>query len=130
MVRKELRKISILVAAGNVTTEHKEKAEVLNAFFTSAFNRQISYPQGTLLPDLEVWADMRNILPGIQLETVRELLLHLNCCKSMGPDRIHPRVLRGSTRYGLVACGSNGNGRTVGLDDLIGPFQPCDSMIL
>jgi len=23
-----------------------------------------------------------------------------------------------------------GNGRTVGLDDLVGPFQPCDSMIL
>ena len=32
-------------------------------------------------------------------------------------------------RYGLVACGSNGKGRTVGLDDLVGPFQPCDSMI-
>jgi len=29
-----------------------------------------------------------------------------------------------------VACGSNGNGRMVGLDDLVGPFQPCDSMIL
>jgi len=29
-----------------------------------------------------------------------------------------------------VACGSNGDGRTVGLDDLVGPFQPCDSMIL
>ena len=27
-------------------------------------------------------------------------------------------------------CGSKGNGRTVGLDDLIGPFQPWDSMIL
>jgi len=35
----------------------------------------------------------------------------------------------GATRYGLGACGSNGNGRTVGLDDLVGPFQPCDSMI-
>ena len=27
-----------------------------------------------------------------------------------------------------MACGSNGNGRMVGLDDLVGPFQPCDSM--
>ena len=35
----------------------------------------------------------------------------------------------GATRYGLVACDSKGNGRTVGLDDLVGPFQPCDSMI-
>ena len=33
-------------------------------------------------------------------------------------------------RSGLVAGGSNGNGRTVGLDDLVGPFQLCDSMIL
>ena len=32
--------------------------------------------------------------------------------------------------YGLVACGSNGNRRMVGLADLVGPFQPCDSMIL
>ena len=29
-----------------------------------------------------------------------------------------------------MACGSNGNGRMAGLDDLVGPFQPCDSMIL
>jgi len=33
-------------------------------------------------------------------------------------------------RYGIVAHGSNGDGRTVGLDDLVGPFQACDSMIL
>jgi len=28
----------------------------------------------------------------------------------------------GATRYGLMACGSNGNGRTVGLHDLLGSF--------
>ena len=36
----------------------------------------------------------------------------------------------GATRYGLVACGSNGDGRTVGRDYLIGPFQPWGSLIL
>ena len=30
----------------------------------------------------------------IQVETVRKLLLHLGCHKSMGLDRLHPRVLR------------------------------------
>jgi len=35
-----------------VTTEDKEKAEVLNAFFMSVFKSQTSYPQGTPLPDL------------------------------------------------------------------------------
>ena len=29
-----------------------------------------------------------------------------------------------------MACGSNDNGRTFGLDDLVGPFQRCDSMII
>ena len=36
----------------------------------------------------------------------------------------------GAARYGLVACGSSGSVKIVGLDDLIGRFQPCDSMIL
>ena len=36
---------------------------------------------------------MQNTPPVIQVETVIELLLHLDCHKSMGPDRIHPRVL-------------------------------------
>jgi len=29
-----------------------------------------------------------------------------------------------------VVCGSKDNGRTVGLDDLVGPFQPYDFTIL
>jgi len=84
----------LLDAAGNVTTEDKKKAEILNAFFISAFNSQISYPQGTLRPELEVWDATQSTLPVIQVETVRELLLHLDCPSSMGPDGLHPRVLR------------------------------------
>ena len=37
---------------------------------------------------------------------------------------------RGATGYVLVACDSNGDARMVGLDDLVGPFQLCDSVIL
>ena len=51
-------------------------------------------PKGTLLPDLEVWDATQNTPLVIQVETVRELLLHLDCHKSMGPDGLHPRVLR------------------------------------
>ncbi len=35
-----------------------------------------------------------------------------------------------SYRIWFSSCGSNGSEKTVGLDDLIGPIQPCDSMIL
>ena len=64
------------------------------SFFTSAFNSQISYPQGTLHPDLEVWNGTQNTPPVIQVETFRELLLPLDCHKSMGLDGLHCRVLR------------------------------------
>ena len=54
----------------------------------------LSYPQGTLCPVLEVWDGMQNTPLMIQVETVRELHLHLDCHKSEGPDGLHPRVLR------------------------------------
>ena len=38
---------------------------------------------------------LRRIHPWcIRVETVRELLLHLDCPKSLGPDGLHTRVLR------------------------------------
>lgn len=37
-------------AAGNITTENEEKAEILNAYFTFVFNNQTSFPEGTHPP--------------------------------------------------------------------------------
>ena len=45
---------SLLDEAGNVTTEDKEKADVLNAFFTSVFKRQTGYPQDPELHHLKI----------------------------------------------------------------------------
>ena len=64
-----------------MTTEDKEKAEVLNAFSTSVFKCQTSYLQGTLPSDLAVIDKEQNKIPMIQVETVRDLLLHLDCHK-------------------------------------------------
>jgi len=52
------------------------------------------HPQDTSCPDLEVWDAAQNTPPGIQMETVGELLFHTNCQKSRGPNMLHPRVLR------------------------------------
>ena len=86
---------SLLDEAGNVTTEDEEKADVLNAFFTSVFKSQTCYPQVSPLSDLAVLAGEQTKPPTIQEETVRDLQrLQLDCHKSMGLDEIHPRVLR------------------------------------
>ena len=77
-----------------MTTEDKEKADVLNAFFMSVFQSQTSYPQCTPLSDLAALAGEQTKPPTIQEERVRDLLLQLDCHKSMGLDEIHLRVLR------------------------------------
>ena len=77
-----------------MTTEDKEKADALNAVFTSVFKRLTGYPQVSLLSDLAALAGEQTKPPTIQEETVRDLLLQLDCHESMAPDEIHPRVLR------------------------------------
>jgi len=69
-----------------MTTEDKEKVEVLNALFTSVFNSKSSYPQVTILPDLDIRDGEQNKPPMIQVESVGDLLLHLDCHRSMGPE--------------------------------------------
>ncbi|GAB0195065.1 receptor-type tyrosine-protein phosphatase zeta [Grus japonensis] len=51
-------------------------------------------PQGIQPPELEDRDRGQNKPPMIQEEAVHDLLCHLDTHKSMGPDGIHPRVLR------------------------------------
>ncbi|KAK4824877.1 hypothetical protein QYF61_021084 [Mycteria americana] len=79
---------------GETVTRDEEKAEVLNAFFASVFNSKTSCPPGTQPPELADRDRERNEAPIIQGEKVSDLLYHLDTHKAMGPDGIHPRVLR------------------------------------
>ncbi|KAK4818467.1 hypothetical protein QYF61_014169 [Mycteria americana] len=79
---------------GGNKSVREDKDHYYNAFFASVFNSQTSYPQGIQPPELEDRDGEQNKPPLIQEEAASDLLRHLDTHKSMGPDGIHPRVLR------------------------------------
>ncbi|TRZ18145.1 hypothetical protein HGM15179_008964 [Zosterops borbonicus] len=84
---------SLLDKEGNLVTAD-EKAEVLNAFFVSVFSGKTTCLQDNCPPGLVDGVREQNGPSIIQEEAVREQLRCLDTHKSMGPDGIHPRVMR------------------------------------
>jgi len=84
----------LLDVRGNIANKGEEKAEVLNAFFASVFTSQAGYFQGSQPPVLEDRERVQNKPPIIQEEAVNDLLCHLDTCKCVGLDGLHPRMLR------------------------------------
>ncbi|CAM5153827.1 unnamed protein product [Natator depressus] len=80
----------LLNEGGNLVTEDVEKANVLNAFFASVFTNKVS-SQTTALGST-AWGG--GDLPSMEKEVVRDYLEKLDKQKSMGPDALHPRVLK------------------------------------
>ncbi|NWY94667.1 RTXE polymerase, partial [Loxia curvirostra] len=85
---------SLLDKGGNLVSADEEKAEVLHAYFASVFSGKTTCPQDTWTPGMVDGDREQNGPPIIQEEAVKELLKCLDVHKSMGPDRIHPRVMR------------------------------------
>ncbi|GAB0206716.1 mitochondrial enolase superfamily member 1 [Grus japonensis] len=83
---------SLLDENGHLTNRDIDKAETFNAAFASVFNTDDGLWDPSC-PELEDRDCGNDKLPA-DPELVRDLLLHLDAYKSMGPDGIHPRVLR------------------------------------
>ena len=77
---------------GSLTKSADECAEVLADAFSTV---HVSEPMGPL-PELGMRVDHDNIITDIPInfENVKEELAKLNCYKSMGPDDIHPKLLK------------------------------------
>ncbi|CAM5140014.1 unnamed protein product [Natator depressus] len=80
----------LLNEGGNLVTEDVEKANVLNAFFASVFTNKVSSQIAAL--GITEWG--RDGQPSVEIEVVRDYLEKLDVHKSMGPDELHPRVLK------------------------------------
>ncbi|CAM5148805.1 unnamed protein product [Eretmochelys imbricata] len=80
----------LLNEGGNLVTEDVEKANVLNAFFASVFTNKVS-SQTTALGST-AWEG--GAQPSVEKEVIQDYLEKLDEHKSMGPDALHPRVLK------------------------------------
>jgi len=78
---------------GDLVTWDVEKVEVLNDFFTSVFNSKCSSHTAQVAEGKG--RDWKNEAPPTVAEDqVRDCLRNLKVHKSIGPDEMHPRVLR------------------------------------
>ncbi|CAM5095950.1 unnamed protein product [Natator depressus] len=80
----------LLNEGGKLVTEDVEKANVLNAFFASVFTNKVSSQTAALGSTAWGGGDQ----PSVEKEVVRDYLEKLDVHKSMGPDALHPRVLK------------------------------------
>ncbi|KAK4815576.1 LOW QUALITY PROTEIN: hypothetical protein QYF61_004093 [Mycteria americana] len=83
----------LLHEAGDLLTQHMEKAEVLNAFFVLVFTSKTSCEK-CQVPGTrgKVWS--KEDAPLVEEGWLRDYLSNLDIPKSMGPEGMHPQVLR------------------------------------
>jgi len=78
---------------GNLVSTDEEKAEVLNNSLASVFTGSLS-PRPFPADALQDGDQSGKAPPTVREDQIRDHLKNLNVQKSMGPEEMHPRVLR------------------------------------
>ena len=84
----------LLGVAGDVATRDMEKAEILDAFFWPPFSTGRACPQGSQVPEPASRVCGHEAVPTVKEDRVKNHLSQLDIHESMGPGRMHPRVLK------------------------------------
>jgi len=83
----------LLNKVGVLVTEDAKKAKLLNAAFASVFSAKAG-PQESRTLEVREEDQRENDFPLVEEDCVRDHLSNLDAHKSMGPDGMHPQVLR------------------------------------
>ena len=81
----------LLSAEGEIVTDERETADILNDYFASVFT--VEEDRGEAIP-YQMTVAVQLFLVGITEEDVMRVIDKLKICKSPGPDKIYPRILK------------------------------------
>ena len=84
----------IIDDSGEIHSENLKKAELLNTFFTSVFTDE----NEDNMPEFETRTDKILEEINIDVNTVEKLLSQVKETKSQGPDGIHPKFIKETSR--------------------------------
>ena len=82
----------LLSAEGEIVTDERETADILSDYFASVFTVEEDRGEETISYQMTIAAQL--FLVDITEEDVMCVIDKLKMCKSPGPDKIYPRILK------------------------------------